>query len=105
MSGGWAGSNRSDTLPPDWTAIRARVHKRSRRTCEWPTLTGKCGRPADGGVDHIGSRDDHSMKNLRDSCHSHHGKKSSAQGNDAKAAKAALRLRPDDEPHPGRLPR
>jgi 5-methylcytosine-specific restriction protein A len=113
MSGGWAGSDRGARLPPDWNAIKARVHRRSGRKCEFPMphFPGargfkKCGRYADGGVDHIVRGDDHSMDNLRDSCQRHHGHKSSQEGNTAKAARKALAKRPrTPERHPGEIRR
>ena len=53
-------------------------------------------------VDHIERGDDHRDVNLRGMCRPCHGRKSSQEGNEAKAAKK----KPTgffDEPHPGRL--
>ena len=64
----------------------------------------KCLRPATD-VDHIRAGDDHSEDNLRALCSWHHLKKSSAEGNAAKAAKRSQRqekfVRSED--HPGLL--
>lgn len=103
MTGHWAGSNRRDTLPPDWPARRIAVLRRDGHRCTWrtgPISDGQtCGKPANQ-VDHTGHPDDHRLEKLRALCEPHHNRKSSAQGNAARAARAAQRLRPV-EPHPG----
>lgn len=106
MSGGWAGSDRSSRLPSDWGKRCGQVHHRSGRRCEFVVAERfgqpiKCGRPADGGVDHIIPGDDHSLENLRDTCAGHHRRKSSREGNEAKAKKKAGLKRAPEE-HPGR---
>lgn len=84
----WDTSDRRLSLPPDWAERTKKVHERSGRRCEFPLPSGKrCPRYADGGVDHIVPNNDHSYSNLRDSCKTHHGRKSSAEGHAAKAAK------------------
>lgn len=113
MSGGWAGSDRRSRLPADWKDRCREVHRRSRWRCEFlvpldprrPWLgTRPCGKYADGGVDHIIRGDDHRYQNLRDTCHDHHSKKSSAEGN---AARAAIKARGKRAPerHPGSIRR
>lgn len=87
MSGGWRGSsatNRSDELPPDWPAIRARVMRRDGHRCVWLLPSGaRCPNPATD-VDHVGANWDHSDENLRALCEPHHDKRTAAQGNAAK---------------------
>ena len=103
MSGGWKDSNRRSRLPANWAAIVQAVHRRSGRKCEVPRESkggALCGRPADGGVDHIIPNDDDSMTNLRDTCRWHHRAKSSQEGNEAKALKAGYGKLPAER-HPG----
>lgn len=86
MPGRWRGSNRRQRLPKNWPELVAEVHRRSGRRCEFVLPSGgRCPRYADGGVDHIVADDNHALSNLRDSCHHHHGRKSSAEGAAAKA--------------------
>lgn len=98
MGGGWAGSTRRDTLPPDWrTRIRPAVIARDK-VCQWRMSEGgKCGAPGNQ-VDHIGDRLDHRLENLQLLCAEHHNLKSSRQGNAAKP-----RERRPPEKHPGLL--
>jgi len=99
MAGKWKGSNRRQRLPANWADLCAIVHKRSGWRCEFRLRSGaRCPRYADGGVDHIIAGDNHHLTNLRDTCQHHHGKKSSAEGNAAKAAQKAP-VRPPEE-HP-----
>ena len=104
----WEGSTRHDSLPANWaTEIVPAVKARSGGRCEWKVNPAagnyrRCPNPADGGVDHYKGRDNHALDALRDSCHTHHSRKSSAEGNAGKAAKKALRYRPK-EAHPGRV--
>lgn len=105
----WDGSTRRETLPPDWDQRVAAVHQRSGGRCEWKRNPAKgdhrrCPNKADGGVDHYKGRHYHELDGLRDSCHQHHSKKSSQEGNDAQAARKALRLRPKEQ-HPGMIRR
>lgn len=102
MSGGWAGSNRRGRLPANWPQIVAAVHARSGGKCEvWSkSRNRRCGRPADGGVDHVTPNDDDSMDNLQDTCRWHHRAKTAQEGNAAKAAKKDFGKLPP-EPHPG----
>lgn len=107
MGKGWKGSDRRERLPKDWPAWVARVRARSGGFCEVPRASkgGKvCGRPANGGVDHIDRDKGESMINLRDTCFFHHSKKTAAEGNAAKAQKEASRYR-DREDHPGLIRR
>lgn len=109
MAGGWNDSARKDSLPADWPQRVAAVRARSGGRCEWKINPAagnyrRCPNTADGGVDHYKGRHYHELDGLRDSCATHHGRKSSREGNDAKAARKALRLRPKEE-HPGMIRR
>lgn len=110
MSGHWEGSERRSTLPANWEELKRLVKARSGGRCEWKINPAagnyrRCPNPANGGVDHFKGRDNHALDALRDSCHDHHSKKSSAEGNQAKVAMRALRLRPRTEEHPGLIRR
>lgn len=105
MPGQWAGSTRHDQLPTNWATIAAAIHARSGGLCEVTRAsTGqRCGRPADGGVDHItrpadGGTDE--PPNLQDTCRWHHNRKSSAEGNKARAL-TAKKLKHPRERNPG----
>jgi 5-methylcytosine-specific restriction protein A len=122
MPGQWADSDRRSTLPPDWaTRIQPRILARDNLQCTWLGDLDNDGRPSDyitavhlgithqllnrcpskaTDVDHIGDREDHSDEKLRSLCGWHHDRRSSRQGNTAKAKRAAQRLRPAAE-HPG----
>jgi 5-methylcytosine-specific restriction enzyme A len=94
VSGGWKDSDRHDRLPDNWAELTRIIHDRSGYRCEFKLPSGgRCPRRADGGVDHIERGDDHRIENLRDSCKAHHGRKSSQEGHDAKAALKAAGLR------------
>lgn len=58
----WAGSNRKAELPAGWDKTVARIKKRDNYTCQ------KCGGTRCGNlkleINHIGSKHDHSDKNL-----------------------------------------
>lgn len=99
MSGGWAGSNRRNELPPNWTSqIRPYVLDRDGYRCRG--LDGQpCGKPANQ-VDHIGDRHDHRPENLQALCERCHAIKSSREGN---AARWAVRETRPPERHPGLL--
>jgi hypothetical protein len=100
MPGKWQGSDRRQRLPDNWPTLAREVHKRSGWQCEFKLPSGRrCPRRADGGVDHIQNDDNHDLKNLRDTCHHHHGKKSSQEGATAKAEIAELKRRPAEQ-HP-----
>lgn len=100
MSGGWADSDRKSRLPADWPLLRRIVRERSGGRCEVIKANGKRCWDDATDCDHITAGDDHSLSNLQDICAWHHRKKSSAEGN---AAKAALRatLKHPVETHPG----
>ena len=108
MSGGWAGSTRKDSLPPNWESeLVPAVKARSGGRCEWkvdPKAGNyrRCPNPANGGVDHFKGRDYHQLDGLRDSCSMHHNGKSSAEGNAAKAAIRTKGRRPPER-HPGMI--
>lgn len=115
MSGGWSGSTRRDRLPPEWHRTRARIRRRDGHQCV-ATLddigAAYYDRPAGtrcpGGADHVdhilndaaGGSDDES--NLQSLCAWHHGRKSSAEGNAAKAVTRSQARRPPER-HPGLL--
>jgi 5-methylcytosine-specific restriction endonuclease McrA len=97
VSGRWAGSHRRDTLPPDWTAIRARIFERDHHACTWSEDgLPRCGAPATD-CDHVipswrgGSDNDDNLTSL---CAVHHALKSSREGNDAQAMARGARKRP-----------
>lgn len=95
----WAhDSRRRSELPPDWPATRRRILKRDGYRCRI-RLPGCKGRATD--VDHIDDPTDHRPSNLRAACGWCHGRRTSAQGLQAKGH-GPLRQRPPD-PHPGIL--
>lgn len=100
MPGHWVGSDRSARLPSNWDEICAEVWERDGDTCHL------CGQAGADTIDHKQPGDNHHPSNLgpvhdRNPPHCHR-RKSSAEGN---AARAALRaqLRTPTEPHPGLL--
>jgi 5-methylcytosine-specific restriction protein A len=111
MSGGWGGSDRRSRLPTDWPTRRAAVHRRSGWRCEMLVVEPgqvprPCGKYADGGVDHVIPNDDDSLDNLQDTCAKHHRRKSSQEGNAARAVQRGQRSRPKPpERHPGEIRR
>lgn len=102
MSGGWSNSGRRDRLPADWPRIRKRILKRDRRECQTLVDGEPCGMDANE-VDHIRAGDDHHDANLEAICTYHHARKSSCEGNAARAVRrrqADSRFRRTEE-HPG----
>jgi len=99
MTGQWAGSTRRRTLPPNWPGIRAAIIRRDQGRCQWHTDSGTCGKPATD-VDHIRRGGGDHPSNLRSLCAPHHARKSSAEGNAARAERKAQRQR-TPEAHPG----
>jgi 5-methylcytosine-specific restriction protein A len=102
VTSGWEGSDRRETLPPNWAGLVKAVWIRDKGQCRWRLTSGaRCPR---GGrdVDHIGDREDHGLKNLRLLCGHHHEAHTARQAREAKAKKKGLRRRPPEE-HPGRL--
>lgn len=94
-------SRRRAELPPDWNAIRQRILKRDGNRCKWSLPSRKrCPRPATD-VDHVGSRFDHSDKNLRALCATHHGRVTAKQGVKARQPRKVSR-RPAER-QPGQL--
>jgi 5-methylcytosine-specific restriction protein A len=83
----WAASDRRATLPSYWGSLATRILKRDK-TCQlhypgtWHTNKGEatCTRIATE-VDHIGSRTDHSPKNLRGVCSPCHRRRTQEQAN------------------------
>lgn len=86
-------------LPPNWAAIRVQVLRRDNYECLL------CGDRATD-VDHIGSRDNHKLYNLRSlcrPCHQHRTSKQGVKALNAGKARARKRLRRPVEKHPGLL--
>lgn len=100
MATGWqhAHAPRRQSLPPDWSARRARQLRLDQHRCQLrgPRCTGLATE-----VDHIGDRDDH--ERLRSVCSPCHATRTGIQGGSAsgsaRRSRAALRTRPI-EPHP-----
>lgn len=102
---GWETSGRRGRLPNNWDTIRRKVLRDAKHACQVKTGPGRaCGRHATE-VDHIRAGDDHSPANLRAICTECHGKKSSAEGNDAqrkRRSEISERFRRTEQ-HPGLL--
>jgi hypothetical protein len=98
-------SRRTVPLPADWGSVRPAVLARDP-VCRYGIAelgeTGSCMQPS-AEVDHIGSPWDHRLEMLRGICAVHHLKRSSMQGNAARARLRSLRLRPPER-HPGYMP-
>lgn len=75
----WAGSTRSQRLPPNWSKIRRRVIARDHGRCQWPD----CGAPGTE-VDHITRGDNHTLANLQLLCAPHHKTKTASEAADAR---------------------
>lgn len=100
---GWQGSDRRLRLPPDWDKIRRRILKRDDYRCKVRnTYNERCSEPATE-VDHIVAGDDHSESNLQAICSWHHGRKSGAEGAQARAAaiRRSSKKFTRNEAHPG----
>lgn len=96
----WDSSDRRDRLPADWAKLVRAVKHRDQGRCRQRLPSGaRCPRPGTE-VDHIIPNDDHSLKNLRLLCSTHHGKKSSREGFQAREAVKQSKYRPR-EGHPG----
>ena len=102
MSGGWADSDRKSRLPADWPLLRQVVLERCGGRCEVVKKNGKRCWDKATDVDHIVAGDDHSIPNLRGICTWHHKRKSSREGNAAKALLLRDLKRPSEAP-PGRI--
>lgn len=94
----WSTSDRLDRLPPWWSKFTEKF-LRENPTC---AIKDEGCQVQATEVDHIIPGDDHSLKNLQPACERCHAKKSSREGNAAKARMRALRRRPRDR-HPGEL--
>lgn len=77
----WAGSTRTNTLPPNWPRIRARILRRDHHHCQWAGCTAK-----GTEVDHIDPNGPDADWNLRALCHPHHAHKSGQEGAQARNA-------------------
>lgn len=94
----WSTSTRKERLPKDWeTYIVPKILKRDKYTCK--IIDDGCQIQATE-VDHIVRGDDHRFSNLQAVCERCHAKKSSREGNNAKARLKMLRKRPTGR-HPG----
>lgn len=111
MPGHWLGSNRRNTLPPNWSKIRSAVRRRANGRCEWQRVAAAIGWPVPvdrpcpsygTDADHIHDRDRHTPEDLAWLCHEHHKGKSAWEGVTARREIAAKRVRPEP-PHPGLL--
>ena len=100
MSGGWANSDRKARLPDDWPLLRQIVIERAGGRCEIVKRNGKRCWDKGTDVDHKVAGDDHSLANLQLICPWHHQRKSSREGNAAKAVSLNALKRPP-EPPPG----
>ena len=99
MPGNWADSDRRQRLPPDWDARCVEVYRLKGHRCYVVEYGRRCPNRATQ-VDHVRRGDDHSIENLAPICDDCHGRKSSREGNFAKAQKRAdisQRLRRTDE--------
>lgn len=101
MSGGWQGSNRSEELPADWPARRREVMERDGGRCVMELPSGARCPNAAVDVDHVGSKWDHSLSNLRALCEPHHDKRTAGQGNDARWKRPRLVKKRRGGPAPG----
>ena len=101
-----AESGRRSPLPENWPALRRYVLERDHGECQWRgpdpfvEVGPICGYLA-SDVDHKGPDDDHRPEMLRALCATHHGQRTSAQGN---AARWRHRQERPRERHPGILP-
>jgi len=87
----WQGSDRVRRLPSGWKKIRARILERD-------PICKLCGVRPSTHCDHIVAKtDDHSDTGLQGVCGECHGRKSAAEGHEAKRNK---RRRPPEQ-HPG----
>lgn len=87
----WAGSNRSDRLPPNWRALRRFVLKRDEWRCTAIDDGVRCKQGATD-VDHVDPGDDHSLGNLTSLCLFHHRAKTAAEGNAARRRPTAQQI-------------
>ena len=94
----WVTSDRLERLPDNWPELRDETFRIKGKRClvQWDDA---CEIEATE-VDHIVPGDDHRIENRQPVCERCHQKKSSAEGNAAKARLKALRKRPTDR-HPG----
>ena len=83
----WAGSDRRATLPPDWE-WRVQVVLERDPLCRL-RLYGCTGKSEE--VDHAGHRDDHRFAKLRGVCSNCHGKRTAAQGHQARKMAPKIR--------------
>ncbi len=100
----WSTSNRKSQLPPDWDRVIApAILRRDHHRCQH--IREDTGHRCLAYANQVDHRDqsrswDHSPANLQALCEYHHGRKSSAEGGRAAAAKRRNKARQ----HPGILP-
>ena len=102
---GWQGSTRRATLPPDWYKLRQAVKARDKGKCRCPgcpkCVGGPCITPGTD-CDHIGSRTNHALTNLRLLCGACHLHRTGRQGGTAPRKARPTGKRPPEQ-HPGVL--
>lgn len=92
----WNSSNRLERLPPWWSKFTVE-YLRDHRVC---ALKYEGCQIEATEVDHKINGDNHDLSNLQPVCERCHAKKSSKEGNLAKAKLRSLRKRPKQR-HPG----
>lgn len=95
---GWETSDRRDTLPANWPALRAERLLIDGHRCTSTMRDGSRCRDRATDVDHPDDRTNHRVEDLRSICTWHHRRKSSREG---AAARRPLSERRRPEAHPG----
>lgn len=105
----WETSDRRSRLPDNWHRLVAAVKKRARATsklgieqCEGRLPSGKRCPRRGRDVDHIIPNDDHSLKNLRLLCPTHHERKTVREAAEGRQAFKQSKYRPSED-HPGTI--
>lgn len=109
MPSGWIGSDRRDTLPPNWPATQLRILNRDFHRCQWIRYDTdkRCLAPA-RAVDHIVSHGEgggDEDANLQSLCDYHHNKKSGGEGGRASGRVRAAKAAAAKPLHPGLMAR
>lgn len=108
MPTGWVGSNRRQSLPPDWPQTVLRILRRDHHRCQWVRhdTERRCLAKAHD-VDHITPHSqggtDHDS-NLMALCTFHHRKKTGIEGGTASGKAKRARAEAEKPIHPGLLP-
>lgn len=105
----WDTSDRRSRLPENWPALVRAAKKRAKATsklgieqCEARLPSGRRCPRVGSDVDHIIPGDDHRLRNLRLLCGTHHDRKSSREGREARERIKQSRFRPSED-HPGTI--